>query len=113
MFLLCFRARLFIDALWSPAGKGLTSWLSFVVSNCKAVAAYLKVVRRRKASSADGTRGGEHERVTPPLVGGLGGLPQENFEFLALLCARFQWGFMRLGPDFRHDFLHEKIFLGA
>ena len=32
--LLCFRARLFIDALWSPAGKGLTSWLSFVMSNC-------------------------------------------------------------------------------
>ena len=27
-FLLCFRARLFIDALWSPARKGLTSWLS-------------------------------------------------------------------------------------
>ena len=27
--LLCFRARLFIVALWSPAGKGLTSWLSF------------------------------------------------------------------------------------
>ena len=25
--------RLFICALWSPAGKGLTSWLSFVVSN--------------------------------------------------------------------------------
>ena len=24
-------ARLFICALWSPAGKGLTSWLSFVV----------------------------------------------------------------------------------
>ena len=23
-----------IYALWSPAGKGLTSWLSFVVSNC-------------------------------------------------------------------------------
>ena len=21
--------------LWSPAGKGLTSWLSFVVSNCE------------------------------------------------------------------------------
>ena len=36
-FLLCFRARLFIDALWSPAGKGLTSWLSFVVSNCEVV----------------------------------------------------------------------------
>ena len=30
MCLLC----LFICALWSPAGKGLTSWLSFVVSNC-------------------------------------------------------------------------------
>ena len=33
LFLLWFRARLFIDALWSPAGKGLTSWLSFVMSN--------------------------------------------------------------------------------
>ena len=31
--LLCLCARLFICALWSPAGKGLTSWLSFVVSN--------------------------------------------------------------------------------
>ena len=30
--LLCFLARLFIDALWSPAGKGLPSWLSFVMS---------------------------------------------------------------------------------
>ena len=30
---LCIRARLFINALWSPAGKGLTSWLSFVMSN--------------------------------------------------------------------------------
>ena len=27
-----FCARLFICASWSPAGKGLTSWLSFVVS---------------------------------------------------------------------------------
>ena len=27
-----FCVRLFICALWSPAGKGLTSWLSFVVS---------------------------------------------------------------------------------
>ena len=32
--LLCLYARLFIYALWSPAGKGLTSLLSFVVSNC-------------------------------------------------------------------------------
>ena len=35
--LLCLCARLFICALWSPAGKGLTSWLSFVVSNCELV----------------------------------------------------------------------------
>ena len=33
LVLLCFHARLFIDALWSPAGKGLTSLLSFVMSN--------------------------------------------------------------------------------
>ena len=37
MFLFCLVfaiicARLFICALWSPARKGLTSWLSFVVS---------------------------------------------------------------------------------
>ena len=30
--LLCLCARLFICALWSPAGKGLTYWLSSVVS---------------------------------------------------------------------------------
>ena len=30
-------ARLFICALWSPAGKGLTSWLSLVVFNCEFV----------------------------------------------------------------------------
>ena len=33
--LLCICTRLFICALWSPAGKGLTSWLSFVVPNCE------------------------------------------------------------------------------
>ena len=33
--LLFFHARLFIDACGSPTGKGLTSWLSFVMSNCK------------------------------------------------------------------------------
>ena len=27
-------SRLFIAVLWSPAGKGLTSWLSFVMFNC-------------------------------------------------------------------------------
>ena len=35
LFLLRFRACRFIDALWSPAGKGLTSWHLFVMSNCK------------------------------------------------------------------------------
>ena len=34
-FLLCFRAPLFIAALWSPAGKGLASRLLFVMSNCE------------------------------------------------------------------------------
>ena len=31
--LLCFVRVCFICASWSPAGKGLTSWLSFVVSS--------------------------------------------------------------------------------
>ena len=48
---------------------------------CRAVAAYLKVVRRRKTSSADGTRGGEHERGTPPLVRGLGVSPKKFLIF--------------------------------
>ena len=37
--LLCLCARLFICALCSPAGKWLTSWLSFVVSSCEFVTA--------------------------------------------------------------------------
>ena len=35
--LLSLCARLFICALWSPAGKGLIFLLSFVVSNCEFV----------------------------------------------------------------------------
>ena len=38
--LICMCERLFIGALWSPAGKGPTSWLSFVVSNCKFVTSH-------------------------------------------------------------------------
>ena len=42
LFLFCFFCLVFamplcasvLCALWSPAGKGLTSWFSFVVSNC-------------------------------------------------------------------------------
>ena len=37
LVLLCFHARLLVDALWLPAGKELTSWLSFVMSNCDGV----------------------------------------------------------------------------
>ena len=37
LVLLCLHARLFVDVLWSPAGKGLTSWPSFVMSNCDVV----------------------------------------------------------------------------
>ena len=32
LVVLCFHPRLFVDALWSHFGKGLTSWLSFVMS---------------------------------------------------------------------------------
>ena len=35
--LLCLCACLFICALWSPAGKGLTFWLPFLVSDCEFV----------------------------------------------------------------------------
>ena len=46
MDLLCFFLScvcyvfVFICALWSPAGKGLTSLLSFVVSNCEFVTSH-------------------------------------------------------------------------
>ena len=38
LVLLCCHARLFVDTLWSPTGKGLTSLLSFVMCNCDVVA---------------------------------------------------------------------------
>ena len=79
----------------------------------RAVAAFLKVVRRRKSSSADSTRGGRARDGDSLVRGGGGrGSPREISEFLALLCASLM-GFMRIGPDFSHDFLLEKIFLGA
>ena len=43
VFVICFLlvfvmlSRLLIAALWSPAGKGLTSWLQFVMSSCDLV----------------------------------------------------------------------------
>ena len=36
VFVMLLCASVF-DALWSPAGKGLTSWLSFVMSKCEFV----------------------------------------------------------------------------
>ena len=33
LVLLFFYARMVVNALWSPAGKGLTSWLLSVMSN--------------------------------------------------------------------------------
>ena len=37
LFLSCFvmlSCTSVFDALWPPAGEGLTSWLSFVMTNC-------------------------------------------------------------------------------
>ena len=50
--LLCLCACLFICALWSPAGKGLTSWLSFVMSNCEFVCFLFCFVALRPKSKA-------------------------------------------------------------
>ena len=53
------------------------------------------------AREGESTKGGPHPH--PPLVRGLGGLPQENFEFLALLCAFFT-GFYAFGTRFQSRF---------
>ena len=51
------------------------------------------------------TREGESTRGGIPLsLWGLGGLPRENFEFLALLCA-FLMGFYAFGIRFQSRFL--------
>ena len=79
-------SRLFVAALCSPAEKGLTSWLLFMMFIgflllshvvIRAVAAYLKVVRRRKhrvltAREGESTRGG-----IPLSLGGLGFSPRK------------------------------------
>ena len=64
------------------------------------------MVRRRNSSSADGTRGGEHERGTPPSLGGLG-VSRENFELIVLLCA-FIMGFYAFGTRFQSRFFARK-----
>ena len=50
LVLLGFHARLFVNALWSPPGNRLTSWLSFVMSNCDVVAFPLVFLVRCGAS---------------------------------------------------------------
>ena len=74
----------------------------------RAVTAYLKVVRQRKSSSADGKRGGEQERVIiPPLVGGGWGPPRDFFLNFERFCVRYNEGFYALAV------LVTKIFLVA
>ena len=85
--------------------------MRYLVLKDRAVVAYVKVVRRRKSSSGDGTRGGEHERGSPPLVMGVRGLSPENFK--RLLCAFLMGWFYAFGTRFQSRFLLEKIFLGA
>ena len=64
----------------------------------RAVAAYLKVVRRRKSWSAEGTRGGEHERgIILPLVRGASPRIILNFERVYML---FKCGFYAFGTRF-------------
>ena len=58
-------------------------------------------------------REGESTRRGVPLsLGGLGGLPRENFEFLVLLCT-FLMCFYAFGTKFQSRFFAIKIFLGA
>ena len=61
------------------------------------------MVRRRKSSSADGTRGG----LSSGRGGGARGYPRENYEFLALLCA-FLMGFYAFGTRFQSRFFARK-----
>ena len=61
----------------------------------RAVAASLKVVRRRKPASAEGTRG---ESTRALSLGGLGGLPRENFWVISTYMCVFNSVFMHLGP---------------
>ena len=82
-----------------------------IVVLLRAVAAYLKVVRRRKPSSAEGTRRGRawEGELFPLFLGGFGGLPLELFWILSASMCVFNVFFMHLGTDFSQDFLLENI----
>ena len=67
------------------------------------------MVRRRKSSSADGTRGGEHERGTPPHVRGVRGSPPPPRNFLifsASMCVLM--GFYAFGTRYQSRFFARK-----
>ena len=72
------------------------------------------MVRQRKPSSTEGTRGGRAREgdYSPSRKGGVWGASLEII-LSASICV-FSWGFMRLGQDFSrfgHNLLLEKIFL--
>ena len=78
MFLFClvfamFCARLFICALWSPAGKGLTSWLSFVVSSvsfpCENEVGFIGTVLELSGTHFNGTFWDNHLIPINPNIG--------------------------------------------
>ena len=68
---------------------------------------YLHTQGRRRV-----LKSGPAEEIIECRRGELGGLPRENFEFLALLCA-FLMGFYAFGTRFQSRILLDKIFLGA
>ena len=72
-----FNPMLYLTINLSVCGRILKMFFEFYDIYNRAVAAYLKVVRRREPSSAEDTRGGEHERGIRPF----GGLPEKIFEF--------------------------------
>ena len=92
--------------VWTPCPQ---LW----IHPCRTVAAYLKVVRRRKPWSAEGTGGGRaREGDYSPLVRGVwGASPEKSFEFWALLCA-FLMGFLCVWDQIL-VVLFTKIFLVA
>ena len=56
----------------------------------------------------DGTRGGKAREGSPLSSGGLGGLPRENLEFLALLRAFLMCFFYAFGTKFQSRFFARK-----
>ena len=79
LVILCFHAHLFIDALWSPAGKGLTSWLSFVMSNCEKLNQYFMAKRYVEKYKF-------HEPSSKKFLGGVSFVDHSFYFWLVMLC---------------------------